>query len=208
MSEERRAPIALPGKREEPASGDLHRSPPRSSCEVNDLGSEDLALWYCIHTRSRHEEVVFQRLEDKRIDSFLPKLEVWSRRKDRRKKIQKALFPGYIFVHEVLNPLHRLEILKTPGVVKILGNEKGPVAVPEIQIASIQTILGGKSAVSPFPYLKEGQIVRVVEGPLKGCEGFLLKIKEGKEKLVISVDLLQRSVAVEIDGASVEPIHL
>ena len=175
---------------------------------MNDFWSEDLPLWYCLHTRSRHEEVVFQRLEDKRIASFLPRLEVWSRRKDRRKKIQKALFPGYVFVHEVLNPHHRLEILKTPGVVKILGNEKGPVAVPEIQIESIQHILGGKSAVSPFPYLKEGQTVRVVEGPLKGCEGFLLKIKEGKEKLVISVDLLQRSVAVEIDGASVEPVHL
>jgi transcription termination/antitermination protein NusG len=169
---------------------------------------ESLPLWYCLHTRSRHEEVVFQHLEVKRISSFLPRLEVWSRRKDRRKKIQKALFPGYVFVHEVLDPHHRLEILKTPGVVKILGNAKGPVAVPDIQIESIQTILGGKSAVSPFPYLKEGQIVRVVEGPLKGCEGFLLEIKEGKEKLVISVDLLQRSVAVEIDGASVEPVHL
>ncbi len=175
---------------------------------MSSLDTESPPLWYCLHTRSRHEEMVFQRLEDKRIFSFLPKLEVWSRRKDRRKKIQKALFPGYIFVREVLDPLHRLEILKTPGVVKILGNEEGPVAVPEIQIESIQTILGGKSAVSPFPYLKEGQIVRVVEGPLKGCEGFLLKIKEGKEKLVITVDLLQRSVAVEIDGASVEPVHL
>ena len=208
MSEERRAPIRLPGKREEPPSGDLRRFPPRSSCKVNDLESEDPALWYCIHTRSRHEEVVFQRLEDKRIPSFLPKLEVWSRRKDRRKKIEKALFPGYVFVHEVLNPHHRLEILKTPGVVKILGNEEGPLAVPDIQIESIQTILGGKSSVSPFPYLQEGQMVRVVEGPLKGCEGFLLKITEGKEKLVISVDLLQRSVAVEIDGASLEPVHL
>ena len=175
---------------------------------MSDIETENLPLWYCIHTRSRHEEVVFQRLENKRIFSFLPKLEVWSRRKDRRKKIQKALFPGYIFIHEVLDPNHRLEILKTPGVVRILGNERGPVAVPDVQIESIQTILGGKSAVSPFPYLKEGQIVRVVEGPLKGCEGFLLKIKEGKEKLVISVDLLQRSVVVEIDGASVEPVHL
>ena len=172
------------------------------------ISGEDLAFWYCLHTRSRHEEVVYHHLEDKRIQTFLPKLEVWSRRKDRRKKIQKALFPGYVFVHEILDPHHRLEILKTPGVVKILGNEKGPEPVPDIQIESIQTILGGKSAVSPFPYLREGQIVRVVEGPLKGSEGFLLKIKEGKEKLVISVDLLQRSVAVEIDGASVEPVSL
>jgi transcriptional antiterminator NusG len=164
--------------------------------------------WYCLHTRSRHEEVVFQRLEEKRIHSFLPRLEVWSRRKDRKKKIQKALFPGYLFVHELLDPYHRLEILKTPGVVRILGNEEGPTPVPDSQIESIQTILNGKSAVTPFPYLKEGQLVRVVYGPLKGSEGFLLKIKEGKEKLIISVDILQRSVAVEIDGASVEPVSL
>jgi transcriptional antiterminator NusG len=169
---------------------------------------ENSLSWYCIHTRSRHEDVVYQRLGEKRIEVFLPKLEVWSRRKDRRKKIQKALFPGYLFVHDALGGVHRLEILKTPGVVKILGNEKGPVSVPEIQIESIKAILDGKSALSPFPYLREGQFVRVVEGPLKGCEGFLLKIKEGKEKLVISVDLLQRSVGVEIDGASVEPVSL
>jgi len=173
-----------------------------------DFPEESFPLWYCIHTRSRHEEVVYQRFEDKRIEAFLPKLEVWSRRKDRKKKIHKALFPGYLFVYDSLAPRQRLEILKTPGVVKILGNSKGPVSVPEAQIESIKTILDGKSAVTPFPYLKEGQLVRVVEGPLKGCEGFLLKIKEGKEKLIISVDLLQRSVAVEIHGASVEPIHL
>ena len=173
-----------------------------------DFPEESFPLWYCIHTRSRHEEVVYQRFEDKRIEAFLPKLEVWSRRKDRKKKIHKALFPGYLFVYDSLDPRQRLEILKTPGVVKILGNSKGPVSVPEAQIESIKTILDGKSAVTPFPYLKEGQLVRVVEGPLKGCEGFLLKIKEGKEKLIISVDLLERSVAVEIHGASVEPIHL
>ena len=166
----------------------------------------NLPLWYCLHTRSRHEEVVYQRLQEKGIQAFLPKLEAWSRRKDRRKKIQKALFPGYLFVKENLDPLHRLEILKTSGVVKILGNEEGPIPVPEIQIESIQKILAGRTAVSPFPYLKEGQLIRVVEGPLKGCEGFLLKIKEEKEKLVISIELLKRSVSVEIDGADIEPI--
>lgn len=168
---------------------------------------ENIPLWYCLHTRSRHEDVVYQYLDKKGIHAFLPKLEVWSRRKDRRKKIQKALFAGYLFVNERLNPYCRLEIIKTPGVVRILGNEEGPMPVPEIQIESIRTILNGKAAVSPFPYLKEGQKVRVVDGPLKGCEGFLLKIKEEKEKLVISVDLLQRSVSVEIEGASVEPVR-
>ena len=106
-----------------------------------DISGEDLAFWYCLHTRSRHEEVVYHRLEDKRIQTFLPKLEVWSRRKDRRKKIQKALFPGYVFVHEVLDPHHRLEILKTPGVVKILGNEKGPEPVPLRGEASFKDVL-------------------------------------------------------------------
>ena len=164
--------------------------------------------WYCLHTRSRHEEVVYQRLTDKGFYTFLPRLQVWSKRRDRRKKIQKALFSGYLFVYEALNPYRGLEILKTPGVVRILGNAQGPLSIPEIQIESIKKILSGESAVFPFPYLKEGQLVRVVDGPLKGCEGFLLKIKEEKERLIISIDLLQRSVAVEIDGPSVEPVGL
>lgn len=167
---------------------------------------ENTPFWYCVHTRSRHEDVVHQRLCEKQITTFLPKLEVWSRRKDRRKKIQKALFPGYLFVNERMDPYHRLEILKTNGVVRILGNEEGPLPVPDVQIESIQKILNGNTAVFPFPYLKEGQIVRVVDGPLKGCQGYLLKIKEEKQRLVISVDLLQRSVSVEIEGGSVEPV--
>lgn len=145
-------------------------------------------------------------MSDKKFQVFLPKLEVWSKRKDRRKKIQKALFPGYLFVYEILSPRLGLEILKTPGVVKILGNETGPLPVPDAQIESVKKILNGKAAVSPFPYLKEGQRVRVVDGPMKGCEGFLIKIKEEKEKLVISLDLLRRSVSVEIESSSIEPL--
>jgi transcriptional antiterminator NusG len=169
------------------------------------IANPDHPFWYCIHTRSRHEDVVYQRLSDKKIHAFLPKMEAWSRRKDRRKKIQKALFPGYLFVWTELNPQRQLEILKTAGLVKILGNEKGPQAVPNIQIESIQKIMNGKSAVAAFPYLKEGQLVRVVDGPLRGCEGFLLKKREEKETLVISVDILKRSVSIEIEGASIEP---
>ena len=166
----------------------------------------DHLCWYCVHTRSRHEDAVYQRLSDKKIQAFLPKMEVWSKRKDRRKKIQKALFPGYLFVYEMMNAHRGLEILKTAGVVKILGNEVGPMPVPETQIDSIKKLMDGKAAVSPFPYLKEGQLIRVVDGPLKGCEGFLVKIKEQKEKLVISIDLLRRSISVEIESASIEPV--
>jgi transcriptional antiterminator NusG len=94
--------------------------------------------WYCVHTRSRHEDKVFQRLSDKGISAFLPKMETWSKRKDRRKKILKALFAGYLFVYEILTAQRGLDILKTPGVVKILGNEDGPQPVPEVQIESIR----------------------------------------------------------------------
>jgi len=169
---------------------------------------KNLSSWFCLYTRSRHEEVVQQRLEEKNIHVFLPLIEVWSKRKDRRKKIKKPLFPGYLFFYEKLNPANRLAILKTLGVVKILGNEKGPVSIPEVQIESIRKTLSSQAAISPFPYLREGQLVRVTEGPLRDCEGFLLKIKEGKQRLVISLDLLKRSVCVEIDGISVEPVHL
>jgi len=128
---------------------------------MNSTNSNHL-LWYCVHTRSRHEDVVHQRLSGKNIHAFLPKMEVWSTRRDRRKKIQKALFSGYLFLHENLNAQTHWEILKTPGLVKILGNERGPQLVPDIQIESIQKIMNGKSAVSPFPYLKEGQLIRIV----------------------------------------------
>ena len=164
------------------------------------------ASWYCVHTRSRHENVVYHRLTEKGLNSFLPKMEVWSKRKDRRRKIQKALFPGYLFVHERLDHLRRLEILKTSGVVRILGNEQGPAPVPEGQIESVKKILDGGVIINPIPYLKEGQLVRVVDGPLQGCEGFLIKVKEEKERLVISVDILKRSVSVEIEATSVEPV--
>jgi len=170
------------------------------------LMNSNVPFWYCVHTRSRHEDVVYQRLSGKNIHVFLPKMEVWSTRRDRRKKIQKALFSGYLFVHENLSPRTHLEILKTPGLVQILGNENGPQPVPDIQIESIQKIMSGKNAVSPFPYLKEGQRIRIVDGPLKDCEGYLLKKQAEKEKLIISVDLLKRSLSIEIEGASIEPV--
>jgi len=170
------------------------------------MAQNSVASWYCIHTRSRHENVVHNRLIEKGLNSFLPKMEVWSKRKDRKKKIHKVLFPGYLFVNDCLNHYKSLEILKTPGVVRILGNEQGPVPVPEAQIESIMRILDRGVVMNPIPYLKEGQLVRVVDGPLQGCEGFLSEVKEDKERLIISVDILKRSVAVEIEATSVEPV--
>ena len=162
--------------------------------------------WYAIHTSSHHEQRVYERLVKKSIHAFLPKMEVWSRRKDRRKRIQVPLFPGYLFVNVDLDPYITLEILDTPGVAYILGNNGKFTPIPENQIASIQKLLKNDVLIKPYPYLKIGQRVRIVNGPLMGCEGILLKIKPNKQRLIVSIDLLKRSISAEIDEFDVEPI--
>ena len=162
--------------------------------------------WYAIHTSSHHEQRVYERLVKKSIHAFLPKMEVWSRRKDRRKRIQVSLFPGYLFVNVDLDPYVILEILNTPGVAYILGNNGKITPIPEKQIAPIQKLLKNDVLIKPYPYLKIGQRVRIVNGPLMGCEGILLKIKPNKQRLIVSIDLLKRSISAEIDEFDVEPI--
>jgi len=101
-----------------------------------------------------------------------------------------------------------LEILKTDSVVRILGNDGNPIPIPEEQIFAIQALIKSGMAVTPCTYLKEGMRVRVVNGPLIGIEGILLKAQPKKHRLVLSVDLLKESVSVEIDELDVEPVHL
>jgi transcriptional antiterminator NusG len=164
--------------------------------------------WYATYTRSKHEQKVNDRLEKKNIETFLPLIERWSRRKDRRKKIHLPLFPGYLFVRTEMDVHTHLEILKTDSVVRVLCYNGKPAPIPDEQIHAIQVLVKNGMAVSPYPYLKEGMRVRVVNGPLIGVEGILLKTKPNKHRLVLSVDLLQESVSVEIDELDVEPIHL
>ena len=164
--------------------------------------------WYATYTRSKHEQKVNDRLERKHIETFLPLIERWSRRKDRRKKIHLPLFPGYLFVRTEMDAHTHLEILKTDSVVRVLCYNGKPAPIPDEQINAIQVLVKNGMAVSPYPYLKEGMRVRVVNGPLIGVEGILIKTKPNKHRLVLSVDLLQESVSVEIDELDVEPIHL
>ncbi len=164
--------------------------------------------WYSVYTRSKHEQKVYERLTRKEIETFLPLIERWSRRRDRRKRIKLPLFPGYLFVWTEMNAYTHLEILKTESVVRILGNNGIPVPIPDEQIYAIQILMKNGIAVTPYPYLKEGMKVRVVNGPLIGVEGFLLKTQPQKHRLVLSVDLLKESCSVEIDELDVEPLHL
>jgi transcriptional antiterminator NusG len=162
--------------------------------------------WYAVHTASRHEQKVHDRLIEKSVHTFLPKMEVWSRRKDRRKRIRVPLFPGYLFVKLYLDPYAWLSVLNTSGVTYILGNNGQCTPIPENQITSIQTLLQNDVLISPYPYLKTGQKVRIVNGPLMGCEGILHREKPNKERLIISIDLFKRSICAEIHEADVEPI--
>jgi transcription elongation factor/antiterminator RfaH len=164
--------------------------------------------WYATYTRSKHEQKVNDRLEKKNIETFLPLIERWSRRKDRRKKILLPLFPGYLFIRAEMDARTHLEILKTDSVVRILCYDGKPAPIPDEQIDAIQILIKNGMAVSPHPYLREGMKVRVVNGPLNGLEGILIKAKPNKHRLVLSVDLIQESVSVEIDELDVEPIQL
>ena len=152
--------------------------------------------WYAVYTRSRHEKSVAVKLEEKRIEVFLPLRNVLRRWKDRRKEVAMPLFNGYVFVRMPYS--QRLPVLQTPGVVQILSEGSKPVPIPEEQILSIQRLVESGLTYDPYPYLKEGTFVKVVRGPLQGVEGILLE-KRKKHVLVLSVDLIQQSAALQVD---------
>jgi transcription termination/antitermination protein NusG len=161
------------------------------------LGVELIGMnWYAIYTRSRHEKKVAANLEEKRVEVFLPLRSVLSRWKDRRKEVQLPLFSGYLFVR--IHREQRLQVLQTSGVVRFVGNGDGLDPVPEEQIISIQRLMESGLRYDPYPYLKEGMQVRVVRGPLKGVEGILID-KRKKHLLVLSVDMIQQSAAMQVD---------
>ncbi|MFH1624684.1 MAG: UpxY family transcription antiterminator, partial [Pseudomonadota bacterium] len=160
--------------------------------------------WYAVYTRSRHEEKVHVGLQNKDFEAFLPKVEIWSRRKDRRKKIWVPLFPGYVFVRSQLNNYSHHDILKTTGVVRMIGVRGRPQALPEEEIVSLQLLTTSGEPIFPHGYIRTGDKVMVTEGPLEGAVGTVLRAKSKKNKLVVSVHLLQRSVAVEMDEWAVE----
>ena len=159
--------------------------------------------WYAIWTRSRHEQVVREQLEQRHIEAFLPTVAKWSRWKDRKKKIDWPLFPGYCFAR--FNARERLPVLKCTGVVSIVGFEGGePAPIPEHEINGIRTLVESELAFDPCPFIREGSMVEVVHGPLKGVIGRLIR-KSEKARLVLSVDLIGQAVSVEVDAADVKP---
>jgi transcription antitermination factor NusG len=164
--------------------------------------------WYALHTRSRFEQKVFDGLCGKSLEAFLPKVQVMSRRKDRRKKILVPLLPGYVFVQSDLDPEKYWDIIKTVGVVRMVGFEGRPVPANEEEIASLMILNGTDRTVENQAYMKKGDLVKIMEGPLKGLVGFYLHHKGRSDKVVVSIELLHRSLAVEIEGWALEKITL
>jgi transcription termination/antitermination protein NusG len=164
--------------------------------------------WYAVHTKSRHEYKAFTGLSQKNIKTFLPEMEVWSKRKDRKKKISVPLFPGYLFVEASLDNETKLVILKTSGVVRILGKKENtePLPVPEAKIIAIQRLLEKKVEMFTMQYPKEGEPARIMDGPFAGIEGKVIKSDLEKELFIISIELLQRSVAIKLEGFQISKI--
>ena len=161
--------------------------------------------WYSLHTRSRFEDVVFEGLEKKAFEIFLPKIRVKSKRRDRKVMLNVPLFPGYLFVKTNLNPVEHLEILKTIGVVSMLGNRKGPVFVPDNNIESLRIMTNLDTTVVTGNIIRKGEKVVVMEGPFAGLTGIFLRYK-GKGRVVVNIDTLGQSAGVEISEEDIEKL--
>lgn len=163
------------------------------------------ASWYAIHTRPRHEKQVESRLGDGGISTFLPVVKEVHRWSDRRKVVEMPLFSCYLFVHIILSAKAQETVLRTDGVIGFVGTHRQATAIPEVEIESVQQLLSRNLPVSPYPFLSVGQRVRIRGGALDGIDG-VITTGSGDRKLVISIELIQRSVAVTLEGYDIEAI--
>jgi transcription antitermination factor NusG len=158
--------------------------------------------WLAVHTWSRHEKSVCEQLRSKQIETFLPLYRSPKRWKNGLSGAQMPLFSGYLFVH--IADDRRLAVLQTPGVSKFIGFQNRPAVIPNDEIAQLELAVKG-GTFTPHPFLTVGERVRVQSGPLEGLTGILVRDKKG-ERVVLSVDLLARSISVELDSVDVEPV--
>jgi transcription antitermination factor NusG len=162
--------------------------------------------WYAVYTRGRHEKKVASGLTGKSVQVFLPLATMRSRRRDRFKMVDVPLFAGYVFVNSPMSPADQLGILKTKGVVRIVGTGGIPEPIPDAQIHSLQVLVESGAPLLMLRAIPRGSMVTITEGPFQGVVGKVLRLNEQKQRLVVSIDLLQRSVSVEIDESFLEKV--
>ena len=161
--------------------------------------------WYAVWSRSRHEKMVAGALTNVGITTFLPLVTETHRWSDRRKSVDVPLFPGYVFVQIPNSAEAQLQVRKMSGVVQFVGNQQGAVPIQDKEINDVRAVLEQKVSCSPYPFLQLGQRVRICGGAFDGIEGFLIG-RDSASKLVISIELIQRSLAVSVYNLDVEPV--
>jgi transcription antitermination factor NusG len=161
--------------------------------------------WFALRVRSNHEQVASLHLRSRGFEEFSPSYKAQRQWSDRKRTTDQSLFPGYVFCR--LNAQDRLPVLTVPGVVGIVGFGDGPTIIPEDEVARVRAMLNSGLVVMPWPFLKIGEMVLIERGPLAGVEGLLQEVK-GKYRIVVSINLLQRSVSSEIDRAWVRPLKI
>jgi transcription antitermination factor NusG len=172
--------------------------------QTDQIDQTNTLHWYALRTRSRHEKLVRDQLTNQGIEPLLPTVKRLSQWKDRKKEIEVPLFSGYCFVRFVSE--QKLPVLKTVGVVDIVGGGNRPEPIPDDEIHALQQLMASVLPYDPHPYLHEGMSVEVVRGPLQGVRGILLR-KEKRHRLVLGVRLIQQAAAVEIDVRDVVSAH-
>ncbi len=173
------------------------------SATGSDLAQTGTSPWYALYTRHQHESSVAASLTRNGIENFLPTYSSVRKWKDRTKILSLPLFPSYVFLHGALD--RRVKVLSTPGVYSIVGFGGSPVAISQAEIEAIRKAVRSGLPAEPHPYLQCGDRVRVKAGPLEGIEGILTR-KKSLYRLILSAEVLQKSIAVEVDAFSVEPI--
>jgi transcription antitermination factor NusG len=172
---------------------------------LNSAEPRAVLQWYAIRTRSRHERVVERQLQGQEIEVFYPVTSQMHRWSDRRKLVESPLFPGYVFVHIAPSPEERVRVLRAHGVVEIVGYQGQSISIPSEQIDAVRALVDGNISFNNHAFLKVGQRVRVRGGSLDGVEGILVA-QNGSRNLVISVEPIQRSLSIRIEGYQVEPV--
>ena len=166
----------------------------------------DDSAWYAVWLRSNYEHAVNSQLAAKGFQPFLPEVQTWSKRLGTQRAIRTPMFPGYLFVRAALDKHRYIDLLKVQGVVRVLEDGWTRLTpVPDAEIDAIHQIAAAGVTVFPCARLQGGERVRVLDGPLTGVEGMFVQDKPSKGRLVVSVDMLGRSIAVEMDAADVEP---
>jgi transcription termination/antitermination protein NusG len=167
--------------------------------------NHDQTLWYAVTTKSRQEKVVATMLDYLEVATCLPLINEERRWSDRKRMVATPLFQGYVFVRITTSGEVQLRVLKVPGVVDFVRARGSPLSIPDKEIEDVRAVLSHGVGCSPYPFLKAGDRVRVVRGPLAGIEGTLIR-SGSQSKLVISIEMIQRSVAASVAEFDVEPV--